>query len=282
MVRLLYRLLKRQPIFRVTFFCLCIFSIGLTVRWLPLSSADGQPALGIESTPTPIPFLAVSADQLPLPAVHPLPPTLAQWQDTENQGDYFDAIEPTAAGYLIWANFPVQVYVQPPDATDLSGRSQAWYDAVRLAVQEWTVYLPLAEVLNAETADISIWRSAPPIQALAPATEPNQPLIDRLPRVRAAETRYEIFVCSDSRPILSHRYTIHLSPNQAAFYTQATARHELGHALGIWGHSPLQTDALYFSQVRNSPAISRRDINTLKRIYEQPTRLGWELRQASF
>ena len=37
-----------------------------------------------------------------------------------------------------------------------------------------------------------------------------------------------------------------------------------------------ETDVLYFSQVRNPPAISARDVNTLKRVYEQPTRLGWE------
>jgi predicted Zn-dependent protease len=32
---------------------------------------------------------------------------------------------------------------------------------------------------------------------------------------------------------------------------------------------------MYFSQVREPPPISARDINTLKRIYQQPTRLGW-------
>jgi predicted Zn-dependent protease len=31
----------------------------------------------------------------------------------------------------------------------------------------------------------------------------------------------------------------------------------------------------YFSQVRNPPPISPRDVNTLKRIYQQPTSLGW-------
>jgi predicted Zn-dependent protease len=278
MVRLLHRLLKRQPAFWLRFFCLCSLWISLTIGWGQINPGVAQPA-----APTSTRSLAVSAEQLPLPAVHPLPPTLDQWQDSENHGDYFDAIEPTAAGYLIWSNFPVQVYIQPADAA--SGRSKAWYDAVHAALQEWTLYLPLAQTLDPETADIKIWRSAPPLQPLAPATEPNQPLIDRLPRARAAETRYEIFVrarADSVSALLYHRYTIHLSPNQTVSYIQATARHELGHALGIWGHSPLQTDALYFSQVRHSPAISRRDINTLKRIYEQPTRLGWQLRQADF
>ncbi|MFN4955672.1 MAG: peptidase, partial [Aphanizomenon sp.] len=34
---------------------------------------------------------------------------------------------------------------------------------------------------------------------------------------------------------------------------------------------------MYFSQVRNPPFISVRDVNTLKRVYEQPTGLGWSV-----
>ncbi|MBA3924661.1 MAG: peptidase, partial [Nostocaceae cyanobacterium] len=66
-----------------------------------------------------------------------------------------------------------------------------------------------------------------------------------------------------------------LSPSQTGEYLSAATRHEFGHALGIWGHSPLQTDTMYFSQVRHPPAISPRDVNTLKKIYAQPTSLGW-------
>ena len=76
---------------------------------------------------------------------------------------------------------------------------------------------------------------------------------------------------------LYHRFAILLSPSQTGNYLLAAARHELGHALGIWGHSKLQSDALYFSQVRNPPLISARDVNTLKRVYEQPTNLGWNI-----
>ncbi len=32
-----------------------------------------------------------------------------------------------------------------------------------------------------------------------------------------------------------------------------------------------------FGEVRNPAQVSARDINTLKRIYEQPTRLGWPM-----
>jgi predicted Zn-dependent protease len=135
-------------------------------------------------------------------------------------------------------------------------------------------------VSQAEEADISILYERPPLQAS----------VDRetgkfnIPRARAAQTRYEFYLrqaANAPENVLSQRFTIKLSPHQTVDYTLATARHELGHALGIWGHSPFQTDTMYFSQVRNSPQISARDINTLKRIYEQPTRLGWSLASQS-
>lgn len=268
MRQILNRLLRQQPILWYLGSAVCI---GLFIGWAftPLSPAQAQLAQPI-----------ISSDiVLPAAQVHPLPTSLSQRYDN-NQDDYFNAVQPTPVGYLIWSKFPVQVYVQPPDLSDPTGRSHTWYEAVDRALQEWTVYLPLKLASTAETADITIWRSAPPLQPL-PTESNNQSPIDRLPRARSAETRYEIAVrrSPNAAAILSHRFTINLSPSQTEHYTQATARHELGHALGIWGHSSLQTDALYFSQVRNSPLISQRDVNTLKRVYEQPTRLGWSLPQ---
>lgn len=202
---------------------------------------------------------------------HPLPPTLAAWHDSGNQGDYFSAVQPVRVGYLVWSEFPVQIYVEA--ATDSSAdRSQAWVEAVTQAIQEWSVYLPLQIVSSSDEADIAIWRTSPALQ------NPNTSV-----RARSAETQYEVYVdrLDDGLQRLSHRFTILLRPGQPANYIRAAARHELGHALGIWGHSPIATDALYFSQVRNPPSISARDINTLKRIYEQPTRLGWRVRSYS-
>jgi predicted Zn-dependent protease len=217
---------------------------------------------------------------LPAPQTHPLPTTLAQWQDATGIGDYFSEIKLTSVGYLVWSQFPINIYVERPTHPNQSSASvqrfQGWVDAVLRAVQEWSVYLPLEVVAQREGADISILRSRPPLQASI-NRETGQ---FNIPRARSAETRYEFYLYSAGdapKQVLSHRFTIQLSPDQSVEYTLATARHELGHALGIWGHSPLETDAMYFSQVRNPPQISARDINTLKRVYEQPTRLGWSL-----
>lgn len=204
----------------------------------------------------------------PSPKPHPLPPTLAQWQDSTNSGDYFSQVKPTEVGYLVWSRFPIQVYIQPPLSVG-SNQAQAWVDAVSQAVDEWSRYLPLIIVDKPEVADISILRKAPPLQITSDK---------KIPRARSAQATYSFYISQNN--LLSHRFRILLSPSQIGNYLVAATRHELGHALGIWGHSPLETDALYFSQVRNPGPISSRDINTLKRVYEQPTSLGWPLPKA--
>ncbi|WGV24942.1 peptidase [Halotia branconii] len=199
------------------------------------------------------------------PKPHPLPPKLVHWQDSTNDGDYFSQIATTKVGYLVWSQFPIRVYVETPQAFN-NKQAQGWINSVLQAVQEWNVYLPLIIVEQPEVADITIVRKAPPLQTIPGS---------KITRARSALTTYELY--TNSNQILCHRFIILLSPSQTNAYLQAAARHELGHALGIWGHSPLKTDALYFSQVRNSPPISPRDINTLKRVYQQPTSLGWSL-----
>jgi predicted Zn-dependent protease len=192
--------------------------------------------------------------------IHPLPPNLVNWQDSSNSGDYFHQITPVKIGYLVWSKFPVTVAIEVPKID--SNQANLWSQAVVQAVQEWNNYLPLKLVANTELADITITRKSPPLQG-------------NPPRARSAQTTYTLYNLDQ---YLYHRCTILISPSQTGKYLVAATRHEIGHALGIWGHSPIESDSLYFSQVSNPPPISVRDVNTLKRVYEQPTNLGFVIR----
>ncbi|MEH2180373.1 peptidase [Nostoc sp.] len=255
-LKTLINLISRRLITALALF----IGIGLLIVFTNIQSSNGF---------TIIPKYAYSDLIISLPPSsplksHPLPPTLAQWQDSTNSGDYFSQVTTTQVGYLVWSQFPVRVYAEPPKSVS-EKQAQAWVNSVLQGVQEWSTYLPLTVVEQPEMADITIVRKAPPLQ-ISPGSN--------IPRARSAQTTYKFYT---SNKVLSQRFTILLSPSQTGEYLIAAARHEFGHALGIWGHSPLQTDALYFSQVRNPSPISFRDVNTLKRVYEQPTSLGWSL-----
>ncbi len=252
----LINLISQRLITALAFF----IGTGLLIVFINLQSSDGFTRIPKSVYSELIISFPPSSPLKP----HPLPLTLAQWQDGTNSGDYFSQVTTTQVGYLVWSQFPIRVYVESPRAVS-EKQAQAWVNGVLHGVQEWSTYLPLTIVEQPEVADITIVRKAPPLQ-ISPGSN--------IPRARSAQTTYELYT---SNKVLSHRFTILLSPSQTGEYLIAATRHEFGHALGIWGHSPLQTDALYFSQVRNPSSISPRDVNTLKRVYEQPTTLGWSL-----
>jgi predicted Zn-dependent protease len=212
---------------------------------------------------------------LPSAKTHPLPEFLSSWQDQENRGDYFDQVKSTPMGYLIWSRFPVTVYVEQPQAISnpaTEKRFQEWVAAVKKAIAEWKVYFPLQEIGKQEEADIVILRSQPERKV---KLNPDTGLYD-IPRAVTAKTTYRFYLQQNPATI-AHKMTMKISPDYTGVSLAATIRHELGHALGIWGHSSEKTDALYFSQVSDPPAISPRDLNTLKKIYQQDTRLGWKI-----
>ena len=217
---------------------------------------------------------APDTSNLPPARVHPLPQSLANWNSAQ-QDNYLRQVESTTLGYLVWTKFPIKIYVDSiePENTAANQRFQQWTTAAQKAIAEWNEYLPLTETTAKDKADIVILRSQPQREA---KLNPETGLYD-IPRAVAAQTNYKFYLTEELTAI-AMRMTVEVSPNFTGVSLLATMRHELGHALGLWGHSPNENDALYFSQVSDPPAISDRDINTLKQIYQQPTKLGWQIK----
>ncbi|MBF2056789.1 MAG: matrixin family metalloprotease [Cyanobacterium sp. T60_A2020_053] len=191
------------------------------------------------------------------------------------EDNYFEEITPHQVGYLIWRDFPVKVYLESP-APDLPVSSlqafQRWQKAGRRALDLWNKYVPLQEINNAEEADIIIYRQAPLPQGKI-TRNPETGLLN-LPRIAAATTTIKFYLRDNH---LHHRMIIHVSPHQADDYLVSNISHEMGHALGIWGHSPNPDDIMYYAHTANIPTISPRDLNTLRKIYHQSTRLGGKI-----
>lgn len=205
---------------------------------------------------------------------HPLPPALAQIPDGPQDSSYFSAITPSPLGYLIWSRFPLKIYVAPipPDLDPTAASYQRffqWRSVVAQALAEWQPWFSQVMVTEPHDADIRIERSHPPIKV---TRDPNTGEL-HIPPAPTARTYYEFYLTGDGH--LAHRMAIEISPNETGGSLLATVRHELGHALGIWGHSNHPEDALYPSQVAAPPPISPRDLHTLKQLYQQPTQLGW-------
>ncbi|NJN62779.1 MAG: peptidase [Coleofasciculaceae cyanobacterium RL_1_1] len=248
-----------------------------------------------------------NSDQVPF-AAHPAPPGLAPWRD--QSGDYFDEIGSLPFGALVWSHWPVRVSIDPTAPLD-------WQADVRTALDNWQTYVPLTIVSESEaitpeglasfeTSETQMADALTVDIAIVRMIVPAQPAANGLLRAASARATFSLFVVRDrggledeaesgagaatgattragvDRERFGHRFVIRVSPTQTGAFVQSAVRHEFGHALGIWGHSPNPQDVMFAAQVAQPGTVSTRDVNTLMRVYEQPTRLGWWIdRQAT-
>jgi predicted Zn-dependent protease len=241
----------RRRAHRIRAAIVIIATVGLLLLWALVPAGIARPKLS--TTPQILPELQT----------YPLPTGLSAIVPGD---DYFDQVDQkNPAGSLIWSQFPITIALDRANSQE--PREAVWLQSVRSAISDWQVYLPLIETTDLEQANIVVRRAGVPLR--------RDKTTGQIQRARFAETRYRFFVDGDQR--LRHRMQINLSPNQADASLLAGIRHELGHALGIWGHSDRPADIMYFSQVSQVAAISDRDQRTLQRIYQQPTRLGGQM-----
>lgn len=170
-------------------------------------------------------------------------------------------------GWTRWSEsrMPLKIYVEPPQTDDEepSGYKETYGNILRQSFYDWSkvsnnkirfVFTP-----NERVADIKChWTNDP--QFLGGGAE-------------AGETRFK---CVSHAMVTADIY-LRTKEEQGAFpYTdnavKGTCLHEIGHALGISGHSLMVSDIMFFSTpfVESERHLSSRDRNTLLRLYDLP------------
>jgi len=137
-------------------------------------------------------------NQLPPLQKYPIPATLSEWKDI-NEDNYFDEIKPHLVGYLLWLKFPVNIYVESP-SSDLStfnyDKFLKWQKIAEKSVSVWQQYFPLKLVQEEKNADILIYRRQPKLDLIL---NPDTGLYDSL-QAKAATTSLKFYLSKTIPP----------------------------------------------------------------------------------
>jgi predicted Zn-dependent protease len=143
---------------------------------------------------------------------------------------------------------------------------------VDAALDRWSALVPLQRVPDPERAQVLLERRKPPLRAVGRGW-------------RASNGRSHLQLLEVRRRDVwrfEPQVTVLVSPHLRAEVQQATALHELGHAFGLWGHSPEPTDAMAVHQgQRPVLELSERDRLTLRWVRDQPNDFGLPALQSS-
>ena len=157
------------------------------------------------------------------------------------------------------------VWVEPATGDSPDRWQKRWLSAVGAALDTWSGHLPVIRVQDPDQAHVRVRRQRPPRRRTASGW-------------RASNGRSRLQLVQVRRQGVwrfEPKVWVLVSPELRAPVLQATALHELGHAFGLWGHSPDPGDAMAVHQGQDPVLkLSERDLETLQWLRSQNASFG--------
>jgi tetratricopeptide (TPR) repeat protein/predicted Zn-dependent protease len=225
-----------------------------------------------------------------------------------------DILKSTQGNVIRWSKFPLRIYIDEPK--DLKGFDKAYMTEVEKALDAWKLdtqgFISTVIVKNSAAADIQIFwddlafsdrfndaslapefykhytppKPSPLLKAISVASMLTPGIFSIAPTAVGAAMQYQqlqkVQVIIDESKIQLNLGSVKGLATPEAKKTKVfnMALHELGHALGLKGHSPNSEDLMNASFLNKEDALSpsSRDIKTLQLLYNRPASIVLNIR----
>lgn len=170
-------------------------------------------------------------------------------QQVSSEENYFDLIK-LDENYVRWAKFPVSVYVEPSNYSNLIKNAFSHWQKVSGGLVTFNF---VGDISGAQITAGVVGNLAVPYDA-------------------RFEAGHAVVNAKNNIIYRSNIELLKINPQTqeplSADIIYSTALHEIGHAIGIQGHSDKNEDLMSATNTNGKKSITQRDLNTLKMLYK--------------